>query len=161
MAGKSLSHLSDIATQKTNVAGVTTPILEVQPDNGTLLKLLNYVSTGAAEGLPLIGKFRDSNGNEFPTDTTVIFEVERPTDDEATAVSVAEDNIAAWNGLSTQEQRNEENIDSVKVELQGSAVNIRDKDVLTVEVDSSAQIDWSQSELYFMREAVREEAYDG
>jgi len=161
MSGKSLSYLSDIATQETNVAGVTTPILSVSPENGTMLKFLNAVSTGDAEGLPIIAKLQDGAGNDLPPDTELVLRVERPTDDEPITVSVKEDNIAAWNGLSTSEQRNEENIDAVKIELQGGAVNVRDKDELTVELNSSAQIDWGNSELYFLREAVREQPYEG
>lgn len=159
--GKSLSHLSDEVTKQTNVAGVTTPILGVQPEDGTMLRLLNGVSTGDAAGLPVIQKLHDSNGNDLPTDTEYIFRVERPTDDEPISVSVKEDNIAAWNGLSTSEQRNEENIDAVKIELKGQTINVRDKDVLTVEINSSAQIDWSNSEWYLVREGVEERPFEG
>lgn len=158
---KSLSHLSSEATQKTNTTGVTTPILEVDPDSGTLIRLLNKVSTGEAPGLPVIAKLQDTNGNDLPTDTKLILRVLRPTDDEPQPVSVAEDNIAAWNGLTTAEQRNEENIDSVKLRLKGDRINIRDKDTLRVEVDSSTAIDWANSELYFVREGVQERPFEG
>lgn len=159
--GKSLSHLSDVATQETNVAGVTTPILTVQPDDGTMLRFRNRVPTGDAPGLAVIADFRDSNNNPLPADTSLVLRVLRPTDDEPVAVSVEEDNIAAWNGLTTAEQRNEENIDSVKVELKGSAVNIRDKDVLRFEMNGSAQIDWSNSELYVVRSGVEQTSFEG
>lgn len=157
----SVNYLSDVATQKQNTAGVLTPILEVKPDNGTLLKFLNRVSTGDAPGLPIIAKLKDSNGNDLPADTELILRVVRPTDDSPVAVSVAEDNIAPWNGMSTSEQRNSENIDAVKIDLKGQSVNVRDKDVLRVEVDSSAQIDWANSELYVVREGVQELPFEG
>jgi len=159
--GKSLSHLSDEVTQQTNDTGVTTPILEITPEDGTLIKLLNKVSTGEAAGLPVIAKFLDSNGNPLPADTELIFRVERPTDDEPVPVSIKEDNIAPWNGLSTAEQRNEENIDSVKIMLKGDAINIRDKGVLTVELNSSAQIDWGNAEFYIVREGAEEMPFEG
>lgn len=159
--GRSVSHLSDVATQQTNVTGQLTPILEIDPENGTLLRFLNKVSQGDAVGIPIITDLRDANGNPLPTDTELLFRVDRPTDDDPRAVSVKEPNIASWNSLSTAEQRNEDNIDSTKVELKGAAVNIRDKDTLRIEVNSSAQIDWSQSELYFIREAVEELPFDG
>lgn len=159
--GKSLSHLSTQATQETNVAGKTDPILTVDPSDGTLLRFLNRVPTGSSEGIPVIMKLRDTNGNLLPADTKLIFRVLRPTDDEPVSVSVAEDNIAAWNGLSTSEQRNEENIDAVKVELKGEAINVRDKDTFRVEIDSSAQIDWANSELYFVREGIEELPFEG
>lgn len=158
---KSLSHLSNEATQETNVTGKTDTVLSVNPNDGTLLRFLNRVSTGSARGLPLIMKLRDANDNVLPADTKLIFRVLRPTDDEPVPVSVAEDNIAPWNGLTTQEQRNEENIDAVKIELSGEKINIRDKDVLRVEINSSAQIDWANSELYFLREAVEERPFEG
>jgi len=159
--GKSLSHLSSIATQQTNTTGETTPILEFDPNDGTLIRLLNQVETGSAEGLPIIAKFKDSAGNDLPADTKLIFRVLRPTDDEPVSVSVAEDNIAAWNGLSTAEQRNEENIDAVKIELQGDRINVRDKDTLRVEINSSEQIDWSNAEFYLVREGVEELPFEG
>lgn len=159
--GKSISHLSDVATQRTNTTGTTTPVLEVNPEDGTKLKLHNRISTGEAPGLAVIMKLQDSNGDDLPADTEVILQAERPTDDQPVAVSVKEDNIAAWNGLSTADQRNEENIDSVKIVLVGGAVNIRDKDVLYVSVNSSAQIDWSNSEFYIVREGVEELPYEG
>lgn len=158
--GRSVSHLSSVTTQETNSTGQLTPILEINPENGTLLKFLNRVSQGRAEGIPVIQDLRDANDNPLPTDTEYLFRVVRPTDDSPVAVSVKEPNIASWNSLSTAEQRNEDNIDSTKVELKGN-INVRDKDVLRVEVNSSAQIDWSNSELYFIREAVQELPFDG
>lgn len=159
--GKSLSHLSTEVTQKQNTPGVTTPILELHPEDGTLLKFLNAVATGDESGLPVIQKLKDENNEDLPTDTEYILKVERPTDDDAIAVSVKEDNIASWNGLSTKDQRNEENIDAVKIELKGRAINVRDKDVLTVEINSSRQVDWNNSEWYVPRAGVEEHPFEG
>lgn len=161
MAGKSLSHLSSEATQKTNVTGETTPILEIDPTDGTLIKLLNQISTGDAPGIAIVAKFKDSNDNDLPADTKVILRIDRPTDDEPVPVSEAEDNIASWNGLTTAEQRNEEYIDQVKMQLLGAAVNVRDTDTLRVEINSSKQIDWNNAEFYFVREGVRELPFEG
>lgn len=160
MSGKSLSHLSEEATQEQNVAGVTTPILVVSPDD-TLFRLLNAVGSGDEYGIPMFADLTDTNGNPMPVDTSLVFRVKRPTDDEPITVSVKEDNISPWNNLSTAEQRHEDNIDAVKIELQGQAVNVRDKDEFRVEVNSTEQIDWSASEMYFPREAVREHSYEG
>lgn len=158
---KSISHLSAEATQLTNQTGVQDPILEVDPENGTLLKFHDEVPMGDARGLAVIGKFRDANGNPLPTDTTLVATVDRPTDDVPTAVSVQEDNIAPWNGLTTQEQRNEENIDAVKINLKGDTINVRDKDTLRFELESSTAIDWNNSEFYIVREGVDEEPFEG
>jgi len=156
MGGVSLSHLSDIATQETNTPGVTTPILSVSPENGTDLQLRNYADHGDEAGFALYLKLRDSNGDPLPTDTSLVLRVERPTDDTPIAVSVKVDNIAAWNQTPVGDQSNEENVDAVKIELQGSEINIGQNDVLTFDVVSSAQIDWDKSELYTHRPSVRE-----
>ncbi len=161
MSQRSLSHLSEEATQEQNTPGILTPILTFDPENGTLLRFLNAVSSGSALGLPLFLDLRDSNGDPLPVDTKLIFRAVRPTDDDPVAVSVAETNIAPWTNLTVAEQRNEENIDAVKVELVGDAVNIRDKDEIRLEVDSSEQIDWTQSEAYLPREGVREHPFEG
>lgn len=162
MSQASLSHLSDIATQEQNAPGTPTPILTVSPDEGTLLKLHQArVRSGDNPGLPLFGDFRDANGNPLSTDTKLILTAIRPTDDTPVAVSVAEKNIAPWNTLSVKEQRNEENIDSVKLELKGSTINIRDKDILRVDMESPDQIDWAESELYFARNGVTEHPFEG
>lgn len=154
--GKSLSHLSAEATQATNTTGVLSAILTAQPDDGVWWQFHNRVSTGDAEGIPMIADLRDSGNNPLPVDTTLILRVERAEDDEPNAVSVAEYNIAAWNDLTTAEQRDQDNIDSIKIELKDANVNVRDSDTFSVDVNSSAQIDWSNSELYFAREGIDE-----
>ena len=161
MSGKSLSNLSSEATEEQNAAGVLTPILEIEPDDGTLISLLNNVDTGSGEGLPIIADLRDSDGNQISTNTELVLRVVRPTDDTPVAVSVREDNIAAINQLSVKEQRNEENIDSVKVELKGDRINVRDRDVLRVELDSPDVVDWSNSELFFYRQGVEQTSFSG
>ena len=161
MARKQLSHLSDEATQENNTAGVTTPILTATPDQGTAFRLLAAVSVGKAAGLPIYFDLRDSNDDPLPVDTSFVLRVLRPTDDEPVTVSVKEDNIAPWNNLSVAEQRNEDNVDAVKIELKGDRVNVRDKDTLRFELESSVVIDWSNSELYVEREGVIEQPFDG
>lgn len=159
MSNKSLSNLSAIATEKTNITGVTTPILEVDPDDGTMLKLLQQVLGG--HGLPIYMDLQDSNGNDLPDDTEFLLRVKRPTDDEPQSVSVKEDNIAVWNKKTVSEQQNEENRDAVRVELKGQFVNVRYKDLLRFEINSSTQIDWANSELYVDRNGVQEVPFDG
>jgi hypothetical protein len=161
MSSKGISHLSDIATQRTNAANVETPILEIQPDNGTMLSLLNMYPSGDAPGLPVIMDLRDSNGNQLSTGSSVVVTGQQPTDDKPVTVATKEDNIAAWNNLTVKEQRNEENIDAVKIELAGDRVNIRDKDKLFIEVESPDQIDWANSELYIPRKGVEKQSYEG
>jgi len=161
MTGKSLNHLSSEATQVTNQTGIQDAILEIEPDDGTLISLFNNVDTGDGEGLPIFADLRDSSDNQLATSTDIVLTVERPTDDQPVTVSVKEDNIASYNQLTVSEQRNEENIDSVKHELRGDKINIRYTDVLNVEIDAASAIDWSNSELYFYRQGVEQSPFSG
>jgi len=161
MSGKSLSNLSKEAIEVQNAAGVLTPILEIEPDNGTIISLLNMVDTGSGEGLPILADLRDGDSNQISTNTEMVLRVVRPTDDSPVPVSVKDDNIAPYNQLTINEQRNEENIDSVKVELKGDRINIRDRDVLRVEIDSPEVVDWSNSELFFYRQGVEQTSFSG
>lgn len=153
---KSVSNLDAEATENTNTAGVMTPILTFEPEEGTYWTLNNRVPMGAASGIPLIMDLRDSADNPLPTDTVLLLRNEKPGDSEPTAVTVEQSNISSWNNLSIKEQLNEENIDAVKVELKANKVNVTHRDELTVEVNSSAVIDWANSEFYIPREAVDE-----
>lgn len=159
MSGKSLSNLSKEATEVQNAAGVLTPILEIEPEDGTMISLLNDVDTGNGEGLPIFADLRDDNGNQISTNTGMVLRAVRPTDDSPVPVSVKDDNIAPYNQLSVKEQRNEENIDSVKIELRGDRINIRDRDVLRVELESPEVVDWSNSELFFYRQGVEQMSF--
>jgi hypothetical protein len=153
---KSISYLSDEVTLKTNTQDALTPILELSPETGNLFRIKNHVSIGSSSGLALIMDLNDSNGNDLPTDAKVILRVERPQDDAPQAVSVAEYHISPWNQLTTKQQRDTEFIDQVKINLKSQNVNVRDKDTLTIDVETTEQIDWSQSELYFLRESIDE-----
>jgi hypothetical protein len=159
MSQKSLSNLSDIATEETNTTGVMDPILSIDPDQGTMLRLLQNVLGG--HGIPVYQDLRDGANNPLPDDTSYVLLVERPTMDQPQPVSVEEDNIASWNKLTVAEQQNEENRDAARTELKGRRVNIRYKDTLYVAIGSSAQIDWTNSELYFERQGVQEQPFDG
>jgi hypothetical protein len=141
-----------------------TPILEVDPENGTFLTFMNRVDIGTAEGLPVFMKlYSDAAGTtELPNDTKVQLLAKKAGDTRYRPVSVEESSLSSWRENSISGQRNEENVDSVKLELQtpdgadASRVNIRDIDQLAVAVESSAQIDWTASEIYFYRNGVEE-----
>jgi len=158
---KSVSHVSSVTTQQTNTTGVRTPILEVDPDRGTLLRFHNNVAKGSEEGIPIRADLQDSTGSQLPVDTSILLRVKRPEDDEPVAVSVEYGNISTYNNLTIAEQQNEENIDATKHDLKADRVNVRDVDTLTVEITSSAQIDWANSELYFHEKAVTEHPWEG
>ncbi|WP_255198012.1 hypothetical protein [Halorarius litoreus] len=154
MAGE-VTHLSEYATQQQNVTGQPTTVLDYQPEDGTRLQIKNKVAKGDEEGVPIYMDLRDSGDNPLPNDTEVILEVDVPSRSKTLAVSEKLENIAPWNAIALGDQRNEENVDAVKVELEGAVINVRYFDVLSVIVTSSAQVDWANSEFYMDGKATR------
>ena len=155
----SISNInSDIVTEMQNTPGVMTPILEISPEDGTTLVIENFVQRGdQTRGVPVFAEFFDSNGDPLPKGTEVKITFEGPADDDRQTVSVPRKNIRPYNGLSIQDQQNEEYIDRVKHVLKGKALVIEDVDTAYVEIESSAQVDWSQgSRLQFAEAATRE-----
>lgn len=150
-----VTHLAADATQETNTTGQLTSILTYDPEEGTILQIRNRVAKGKEVGVPIYMDLRDAADNPLPDDTEVMLRVDVPSQDQPVQVSEKLRNIAGWNALSMTEQRNEENIDATKVELEGDVINVRHFDSLRVDVDSSAAIDWSNSELYVDSKATR------
>ena len=148
---------SDVATEKTNVTGVLTPILEIDPEDGTTLVVKNGVERGQqSRGVPIYAILEDSNGDPLPRDTEVAIEFQGPTDDKPSVVSVPRQNIRPYNSLTIQEQQNTEYVDRVKHVLNGEALVIEDVETAYVSIESSEQIDWSNSRLQFDESAVVE-----
>jgi len=160
--GKTLSNISSEATEVTNTTGVLTPILELQPEDGLVLILLNMVAKGDEAGIPIAARLQDSNENDLPLDSDFALGFEAPSDDDFTVVSEVRDNIEPYRQLSLKEQFNERFIDATKTELKGDATRLvaRDVDTIYVLVDSSSQIDWSNSRLTINEKAVREVSED-
>lgn len=151
---RQLSNISTEATEVVNTTGVRTSILDVTPEDGTALILYN-MAEGAA-GIPLYMDLQDSNGDDLPTGTEFALEFKSNIDDQFSAVSHVLDNIQPWNARGIAEQQNEEYVDSVRVPLKGPRLNVREVDTLRVAIQSSAQIDWSNSALYFDKRHVVE-----
>jgi len=159
---------ADVVEPKTNAAGIdrATPILEIDPDRGTFLRLLNRVARGDEIGIPVYMKLRDSNGDPLPTNTLVKFELERAGGDDEHKVSEEVKQISFWNANDLTTQRDVDNIDNAKVTLEypeaasknGAAPfhDVRDVDSFYVSIESAAEIDWSQSEFYFDTAAIEE-----
>lgn len=151
-----LSNIHEDATERTNITGVTSPILEITPGNGLYFEILNAAARGSEPGVPIYAKLRDSNGDLLPLGTSLRFEFESPGDDERSKVSEVRDNLQPYNNLSITDQQDEEYIDAVKVPLLESALRVRDIDSLYVSVNSSAEIDWANSQLFIEGSAVNE-----
>ena len=159
---------SEVVVKHTNAAGIerATPILEIDPDRGTFLRLLNRVARGDEVGIPVYMKLRDSNGDPLPTNTLVKFELERAGGDDQHKVSEEVKQISFWNSNDITTQRDVDNIDNAKVTLEypeaasenGAAPfhDIRDVDSFYVSIESAAEIDWNESEFYFDTAAIEE-----
>ncbi|WP_435318475.1 hypothetical protein [Haloarchaeobius sp. TZWSO28] len=148
---------SDYVTTDTNVTGQLTPVLEIQPDDGVGLIIKNAVDVGQKRsGFPIYADLRDSGDNPLPLDTQVAIGYESPTDDSLQVVSIPLSNISSFRKKTIQEQQNRENVDSVKVELKSGRLEIRDIDKAYLLLDSSAQIDHANSEVYIEPDAVEE-----
>lgn len=153
----SISNISDVTTERTNTVGVLTPILEIDPEDGTSIVLINAVERGQqSAGIPIIADLRDGANDPLPEDTRVAVEFERPNDDNPTVVSIPFEDIRPYNTLSISDQQNEEYIDRIKHRLKGSALEIEDVDSAYISIESSAQIDWANSQLQVVPEAVEE-----
>ncbi|MGB9987314.1 hypothetical protein [Salarchaeum japonicum] len=162
---KQLSNISNIATEKQNVTGQLTPVLEISPEDGRALVIRGQVAQGSEDGIPIYADLRDSNGDPLPTNTAIALEYEAPSMDKADTVSYVQDNIRSYNSLSIDEQQNVDNIDAIKHVLKGTkeakeddrfpAVQVRDIDNLYVSLKGDTQIDWTQSALYVDKNAVR------
>ncbi|MUW13918.1 hypothetical protein GJ633_04020 [Halorubrum sp. CBA1125] len=152
-----LSNIHEYATEQTNNTGDgASPILEISPEDGLFLEILNAAARGSAPGIPIYADLQDDQGNNLPIGTSIRFEYERPSDEQRNRVSEVRDNIQPYNNLSIQDQQDEEFIDAVKVPLLGSALRVRDIDSFYVSIDSSEEIDWSNSQLYIEGSVVNE-----
>ena len=165
---KQLSNQSSnkvVATEETNVTGVMSPILTFSPEDGLRLVLQGMVESGSARGFPIYADLNQGDGSDMPEDTELAVQYERPEMDQPQTVTFTLDHIRPWNSLTLEQQQDEETIDRVKVELKNTdsalakgvmpQLGVRDIDDLHVSVNSSAQIDWSQSRLYIDRNAVQ------
>lgn len=153
----SLTNISEIATQVTNITGTMDPILEIQPKDGTVLVIENFNPRGDEEiGIPIFAELKDQNGNDLPQDSEMALEYEKAADDKARVVTETFDNINPYRSLSIQDQQNTDYIDAVKHVLQGRAIVVEQTDTLYVSLDSDTEIDWNNSRLQFAERNVRE-----
>jgi len=149
-----LGSSSEYVTTQTNTTGRLDPIMTISPENGVGLRILNAVQMGDKTGLPIYAILKDANGNFLPIDTRVAIGYKRPTDDSFQVVSDPIDNISVYNKKSIQDQQNTDNIDSTKHSLRGRALEVRDIDDMYVLVESSAQVDHANTEVYVEQSAV-------
>ena len=143
------------ATEKTNVPGQMTNILEFQPIDGMLLELFNR-----GGGIPFQMDLRDANDDPLPLDTNVEIVYEAPHLQRPQTVSEQLANIGTYNRLSIKEQQNEDYVEQTRISLNGQKLVVRDIDIASVAIESSQEIDWSNSRIYVDKDNVntRQEA---
>lgn len=148
---------SEHAEKRTNTTGEMTPILASVLDRGTFARIRNQVRKGDEIGIPVYADLRDTNGDPLPVNTSVQFEIKVAGKSRTFKVSKEMRNISVYNSQTIKEQRNSDNVDSVKMVLTQPEANggqkvpfvdFRDIDEFRVSIDSAAQIDWANSELY-------------
>lgn len=150
-------NTSNYVTTQQNTTGQFDPVATIQPDDGVGLVIHNSVDVGQKrQGFPIYADLRDGNDNQLPLDSRVAIGYEAPTDDSYRVVSIPLSNISTYRKKTIQEQQNRDNVDSVKHELKSSRLEVRDIDKAYILVESSAQIDHSNSELYVDADAVDE-----
>lgn len=154
---------SDLVTKKTNVVDQMTPILQVSPDRGNAVRVLNMVARGQATGVPVYMKLKDSNGNDMPVDTALQWEFSPSNTDSRYKISRRLSNIAQYNNNTIAKQTDVDRIDTFKQvltepEFRGSSpvqhFQWSDIEDVFVSIKSSAQIDWSQSKFEVEPSAV-------
>lgn len=163
-----ISNISDQATERTNSAGVLTPILEYQPIDGVTTILKNAVEKGDQRlGFPVFAELYNTNGNLIDPKSRLAFGFEAANADSFEVVTVPFDQVRPYNTLDVKEQQNEEFIDRVKHKLKlpsgfdgnpaGAGFTVDHTDTLYVLLESPDQIDWSQgSRLQVYEDAVTE-----
>ena len=140
---------------------IPTPILDVSPDRGLFLRLVNHVAKGESIGIPLYMKLRDSAGNDLPPTTAVFLAVKRNGDELPVRVSEKRGNISFWTSNDITTQRDVDNVDGSKIVLSDGqqardALNVRDVDDLFLMVDGPTAIDHANSEIYVDSSAVQQ-----
>ena len=138
------------ADQQTNVPGQMTDILAFSPIDGIHLTLLNR-----GGGIPFQMDLRDGNDDPLPLDTTLEIVYDAPHLQRPQTVSETLGNIGTYNRLSIKEQQNEDYVEQTRIELNGAKLEIRSIDWVSIAVNSSEQIDWSNSRIYVDKGNVR------
>ncbi|WP_121822864.1 hypothetical protein [Halostella salina] len=151
-----LGESSEYVQATQNVPGQLTPVMVISPEDGVGLRLLNNVAMGEKTGLPIYGKFVDTDGNPLPINTTVAIGYKSPTDKNINVVSEEFQTIQSYLKKSITQQQDTDNIDSVKHVLGSSSLEVRDIDEAYLLVKSTKQVDPAACEFYLEQSAVEE-----
>jgi hypothetical protein len=142
-----------------------TPAVEISPDRGRFIQLLNKLAKTDSLGVPIYMKLRDSNGDHLPPSTSGYLALKLSGMEEAVRVSAKHGNFSHYLANDITTQRDTDNVDAATWELQEpeteggdpvKSITVRDIDALYFNIDSPQAIDWSKSEFYVDTDAVQE-----
>lgn len=143
--GRDLSAIngstSDFVEVLANTTGIFTEIFRVVPDRGQYVEVSNRVTTGNERGVPVYMRLKDSNSDLLPPDTEVVVGYKQPGDEQFDHVSTKLSNIQSYNVTDFGNQQSEERIDNFKIDLDGSALQVRDVDEMAILIKSDTQLD--------------------
>ena len=141
------------------------PIVEISPDRGLFIRLLNKIAKTTEPGIPVYMDLRDSNGDPLPPSTSAYFALKLQGMEEPAKVSQKRGNISFWTSNDITTQRDTDNVDGslfvlTRPETEGGQtvpqIDVRDIDVLYFNIDGAAAVDWDESEFYIDTNAVQE-----
>lgn len=140
-------------------------IVEISPDRGLFVRILNAVAKANQPGVPVYMKLRDSSGNPLPANTSAFFSIEVQGMEEPSKVSEKRGNLSFYISNDITTQRDIDNVNGslfvlTRPETEGGQrvekIDVRDIDSLYFKIDSAAAIDWDQSEFYIDTAATSE-----
>lgn len=91
-----LGDTSKYVSTQTNITDQLTFALSISPKDGVGVLIRNAVSVRDKIGLPIYGKFRDSDGNSLPTNIRVALGYQALTDESIQVVSDLKATIASY-----------------------------------------------------------------
>ena len=135
--------------QRVNTTGEFSPIFIANVESQQVYELFDR----AGRRTPLIAKLKDSSGDELPADTEIVLGIQTPS--KHTPDEIAFTNYDIYRELSLAKQSNEENQDLLHISLDEQGYRIFPDYKLIIQINSSAQVDWSNSEIIIPVEEKR------
>lgn len=157
MTGETLSNAHKYAEELTVEANELEPFLAFQPEDGVRLQIRNLIEGGDV-GVPIYARFRDANNDPLPINSTLTWMGRKPGDEQWTVIGKTRDNIQPWVTLSLAEQQNSDNAGATVLALnggQGAVHGVSDVEEIALAVESSAALDWANTQVYLDNKASR------
>ena len=94
---------------------------------------------------PLLAKLKDTNGDELPSDTSIVIGIKSPSKHTPDEIAYTEYDI--YQELSLAEQSNKENQDLLYLSFDKKGYRIYPDYEIYIQIKSTSQIDWSNSQI--------------